>query len=154
MASCMEWHLPQCKSRLTTCSKIKVGNIAKTVTWMHSPNLVLFFLSPAKLNSACPISNCLAASNGICTKRNTAQFELLLFENEVKNNSQTWPLIHLTAWLLFILRLLLKWVKLCRWKNIINMKWIWTKWVLGDLYIMLPFYLILTRRPNITVNRT
>ena len=33
-------------------------------------------------------TDCLAALNGVCTKRNTARFELLPFENEVNNNSQ------------------------------------------------------------------
>jgi len=34
-------------------------------------------------------------------------------------------------------------------------RWIWTKWqilVLGDIYTMLPFYLILTRKPIIVKN--
>ena len=48
-------------------------------------------LHNSKLSSARPITNCLAASNGVCTKRNTAQFGLLLFENVVKNNMTTYP---------------------------------------------------------------
>jgi len=52
---------------------------------MHSTNLVCFYPTPAKLGSTSPNVDCLAASNGICTKRNMAQFELLLFENEVNN---------------------------------------------------------------------
>jgi len=56
---------------------------------MHSTSLVPFYPTPAKLGSAHPNTDCLAASNGVCTKRNTAQFELLLIKNEVNNASQT-----------------------------------------------------------------
>ena len=89
----------------------KVGNIAKTATWMHSTNLVRFYPTPAKFDSTCPNTDCLATSNGFCTKRNTTRFGLMLFENEVNNNSQTWPLIHLTSLATFYSKtLLLKWV--------------------------------------------
>jgi len=53
---------------------------------MHSTNLVRFFITPAKLAGARPNIDFLAASNGVFTKRNTARFGLLLFENEVNNN--------------------------------------------------------------------
>ena len=68
----------------------KDENIAKRATRMHSTNLVHFYpTTPAKLGGAHPTTDCLAALNGICTKRNTAQFELLPFENEVNNDPQT-----------------------------------------------------------------
>ena len=75
----------------------KVENIIKRATRMHSTNLVRFYPTTAKLGSARPNTDCLTALNGVCTKRNTAQFGLLLVEKEVNNNSQTWPLIHLTS---------------------------------------------------------
>ena len=57
---------------------------------MNAFNKPCSFISHAsKPGSARPNTDCLAASNGVCTKRNTARFELLLFENEVNNNSQT-----------------------------------------------------------------
>ena len=68
----------------------KVGNITKKQ--LHEcilTKLACFYPTPAKLGSVRPNTDCLAALNGICTKRNTARFELLLFENEVKNKSQT-----------------------------------------------------------------
>jgi len=59
----------------------------------------------------CCYIECVAALNGVCTKWNTAQFELLPFENKVNNNSQTWPLIHLTSLTTFSSNiLLLKWI--------------------------------------------
>ena len=125
---------------------------------MNSFNKPCSFLShTSKLSSARPDADCLAASNGVCTKRNTARFELLLFENEVNNNSQTWPLIHLTSLATFYFKtLLLKWVMPVKEYYKYEMKWIWTKWqmsVLGDIHIMLPFYLILTRGPKIIVKK-
>jgi len=78
---------------------------------MYSTNLVHFYPTAAQLVSARPNTDCLAASNGVCTKRSKAQFELLLFENKVNINSQTWPLIHLTNLATFYSKiLLLKWV--------------------------------------------
>ena len=123
-------------------------------SYKNSTNFACFYLStPAKLGSTRPNTDCLAASNGVCTKRNTAQFELLPFENEVNNNSQTWPLIHLTSLATFSSKiLLLKWVMPVKW----IWRWIWTKWqisVLGDIHIMFPFYLILTRGPKIIVKK-
>jgi len=115
MASHMKWHLPvqeeaDCKG--CSCSKNKVENITKRATRMHSTNLAHFYpTTPAKLGSTRLNTDYLATSNGICTKRNMAQFELLPFENEVNNNSQTWPLIHLTSLATFSSKiLLLKWV--------------------------------------------
>ena len=129
---------------------------------MNSFNKPSSFLShTSKLSSARPNTDCLAASKGVCTKRNMARFELLLFENEVNNNSQTWPLIHLTSLATFYFKtLLLKWVMPVKeyYEYEMNMKWIWiwTKWqisVLGDIHIMLPFTLILIRRPKIIVKK-
>ena len=89
----------------------KVINIAKTATWMHSTNLVHFYPTPAWLGSACPNIDWLAALNGICTKRKTIWFGLLIFKNKVNNSSQTWPLIHLTSLATFYSKsLFLKWV--------------------------------------------
>jgi len=48
-----------------------------------------FYPIPAKLNSARPNTDFLFASNGVCTKRDTAQLGLLLLENEVNKNLQT-----------------------------------------------------------------
>jgi len=93
MASRMEWHRPVQEEadwlRLFLFEN-KVENIAKRATRMNSTNLVRFYpTTPPKLGSAHPNTDCLAASNGVCTKRNMARFELLPFENEVNNNSQT-----------------------------------------------------------------
>ena len=78
------------RSRLAKAVPVREINIAKRATRMHSANLVRFYpTTPAKLGSARPNTDCLAASNGVCTKRNTARFGLLLVENEVNNNSQT-----------------------------------------------------------------
>ena len=70
------------RSRLAKAVPVrnKVGNIAKKATRMHSANLAGFYPTPAKLGSARPNADCLAASNGVCTKKNMARFELLLFE--------------------------------------------------------------------------
>jgi len=54
---------------------------------MHLTSLAPLYTMPA--GSARPNTDCLAASNGVCTKRNMARFGLLLVENEVNNNSQT-----------------------------------------------------------------
>jgi len=51
-------------------------------------NKPYFYPTSAKFVSARPNTDCLAALNGICTKRSTALFEQLLFENEVINNKQ------------------------------------------------------------------
>ena len=56
---------------------------------MHSTKLGHFYPTPANLVVHTPITDCLAASNGICIKINVARFELLLFENEVNNNFHT-----------------------------------------------------------------
>jgi len=93
MASRMEWHQPVQEEadwlRLFLFEN-KVENITKRATRMHSTNLVCFYpTTPAKLGSTRLNTDCLAALNGVCTKRNTAQFKLLLFEKEVNNNSQT-----------------------------------------------------------------
>jgi len=66
----------------------KVENIAERATRMHSTNLVCFYPTPANLSTARPNTDCLAASNGVCTKSNMARFALLLAENEADNNSQ------------------------------------------------------------------
>jgi len=44
------------------------------------------------LGGARPNIDCLATSNCVCTKRNTARFELLLFENKVNTDMTTCPL--------------------------------------------------------------
>jgi len=68
----------------------KVENIAKRATRMHSTNLVHFYpTTPTKLGSARLNTDCLAASNGVCTKKNPARFELLPSKNKVNNSSQT-----------------------------------------------------------------
>jgi len=60
--------------------------------------------------SARPNTDCWAISNGVHTKRSMAWVGLLLLKNKVNNNSQTWPLIHLTSLPTFYLKtLLLKW---------------------------------------------
>jgi len=111
----------------------------------NKPCSFLFYTN--KLCNARPNTDCLTASNGVCTKRNTAQFGLLMVENEVNNNSQTWPRIHLTSLATFYSKTpLLKWV--------MPVIWIWTKWqisVLAKIHILLPFYLIPTRGPIIIV---
>ena len=125
----MQWHLQQ-TGYSCSCSRRGSRNITKTVTWIHLTNLVFFFLTPAKLSSARPNTDCLAALNGVCTKRNTAQFELLLFKNKVNNNSQTWPLIHLTSLATFYSKiLLLKWVMPVKEYHEYEDEywWIWTK---------------------------
>ena len=156
MASRMEWHLPVQEEvdwlRLFLFEN-KVENIAKRATRMHSTNLIHFYpTTPAKLGSARPNTDCLAASNGVCTKRNTARFELLPSKNKVNNSSQTWPLIHLRSLATFSSKiLLLKWVMPVKEYYGYEARWIWTKWqisVLGDIHILPPFYLILTRLPD------
>jgi len=91
MASRMEWHQPKETDWLRLfLFENKAENIAKRATRMHSTNLVRFYpITPVKLGSTRPNTNCLATLNGVCTKRNTARFELLLIEKEVKNNLQT-----------------------------------------------------------------
>ena len=88
MASHMEWHLPVQEEadwlRLLLFEN-EVRSIAKAVTQMQLTSLAPLYPTAG---SACPSIDCLATSNGICTKRNMAQFGLLLFENEVNNNSQ------------------------------------------------------------------
>ena len=146
---------------------------------MNAFNKTCSFLSHTnKLCNAHPNTDCLATSNGVCTKRNTAQFGLLLVKNKVNNNSQTWPLIHLTSLVTFYSKTpLLKWVipvkehykyeyemkmNKMAWmwneyeQNGMNVKWIWTKWqilVLSDIHIIPLFYLILTRGPIIIVKK-
>ena len=85
-------------------AKIK-NEVDKSQRQLHqltSLSLLTFYSTPANPVSTRPNADCLAASNGICTKRNTARFGLLLFENEVNNNSWTWHLSTLQAWLLLI----------------------------------------------------
>jgi len=94
MASHIKWHLPVQEEvdwlRLFLFENKKVKNIAKRATRMHSTNPVRFYpTTPAKFGSVRPNTDCLASSNGVCTTRNTARFELLPFENEVNNNWQT-----------------------------------------------------------------
>ena len=81
-------------------------------------------------------------------KRNTTQLGLLLFENKVNNNSQTWPLINLTS-----LGTFYSWSELSLRKNnnIINMKNEQNGKFQFWVHILLPFYLILTRAPIIIV---
>ena len=88
----MEWHLPVQEKADWLRSFLfenKVGNTAKTAISMHSNYLVHFYPTPAKLGSTHPNTDCLAALNGVCTKRNPARFEMLLFKSKVNNNSQT-----------------------------------------------------------------
>ena len=76
MASRMEWHLLVQEEAAWLRLENKVRNIADS--YMNA------------FNKPCSFStDCLAVSNGVCTKRNTAQFGLLLFENKVSNSSQT-----------------------------------------------------------------
>jgi len=89
----------------------KVDNITKTATSVNKLKPSYFLFHSNKPHQRMPQYDCLAASNGVCTKRNTARFELLLFKNKVNNNSQTWPLIRLTSLATFYSKtLLLKWV--------------------------------------------
>ena len=109
----------------------------------HQQNLVAYI---------CPNTDCLPTSNGVW-QRSTAQFKLLLFENEVNINSQTWPLIHLTSLATFYCKILRY---ACEKYYEYEMKWIWTKWqisVLAKMHILLTFYLILTRVPKIIVKK-
>ena len=91
---------------------------------------IYFYPTPANLVVHTPNTHFLVALNGVCTKRNMAWFELLLFENKINNNSQTWPLIHLTSLTTFYSKiLLLKWSWVIAVKEYykceMNMKWIW-----------------------------
>ena len=74
-----------------TCQQILASHASKF--WHHMPAnsgiTCQQILATHALNT-----NCLAASNDVCTK-SMAWFGLV--ENEVSNNSQTWPLIHLTS---------------------------------------------------------
>ena len=76
--------------RLAKAVPVLGGNIAKTATvYTNAFSKPCSFLShTSKLGSAHPNTDCLAASNGVCTKRNKAWFELSLFESEVNNNLQ------------------------------------------------------------------
>ena len=80
----MEWHLPVQEEADWLRLEISLRQLNECI----QPTLFIS-IPPPKLGSAHPNTDCLAASNGICTKRNTVQFKLLLFENEVNNNSQT-----------------------------------------------------------------
>ena len=66
------------KGRLDKAAPVQI-NIADRYT--NAFNKLCFYPTSAKLGNACPNAGCLAASNGVCTKRNTAQFEPLLFKN-------------------------------------------------------------------------
>ena len=83
---------------------------------------VHFYPTPAKLVSTHPNTNCLAALNDACAKRSTAWFRLLLFKNEVNNNSQTWLLVHLTSLVATFYSKFCLWShgELCLWKNNYN----------------------------------
>ena len=56
---------------------------------LHLTNLAPLYISPANSGRHAFYTDCLAASNSICTKRNMAWFGPLLFENKVSNNLQT-----------------------------------------------------------------
>ena len=114
MASRIEWHLPVQEEtdwlRLFLFEN-EVENITKKATWIHLSNSPFYMPCQQTLAVHALNIDCLAALNGICTKRNTARFRLLLFKNKVNNNSQTWPLIDLTCLTTFYSKtLLLKWV--------------------------------------------
>jgi len=107
MVSRIKWHLPVQEEAEWLKLLLFAENITKKVTRMHLLNTP-FYPTPANPGSN---TNCLATSNGICTKRNKAWLGLLLFENKVNNNSQTWPFIYLTSLATFYSKtLLLKWV--------------------------------------------
>ena len=89
------------RCRLTKAVLVQ-NEVAKTATWMLSTDLVCLYPMPEKLGSTRLSTDFLAVSNGICTKRKTARFWLLLFENEVNNNSQTWPLSFLGRYAILI----------------------------------------------------
>jgi len=57
----------------------KVDISQRQLHQLISLSLLTFYSTP----------DCLAALNGVCTKRNTTRFGLLLVKNEVNNNSQT-----------------------------------------------------------------
>ena len=69
----MEWQLPVQVQEADWLRLLlfenKVKNIAKRATRVHSINLVRFYPTPAKLGSAHPNTDCLATSNGVCTKK-------------------------------------------------------------------------------------
>jgi len=73
----------------TSYDQNEVDNITKTATSLHLRSIFTFYSTPANLAVHALNIDCLSASNGVCTKKNTAQFRLLLFDNKVNNNSQT-----------------------------------------------------------------
>jgi len=87
MASHMEWYLPEQEE----ADWIRLfQNKYHKESYMNAFNKPCSFLShTSKLGNAHPNTDCLAASNGVCTKINMARFGLLLVEKEVNNNSQT-----------------------------------------------------------------
>ena len=78
------------RNRLTKIEN-KVDNITKTATLLNK--LLLFIPLQQALAAHALNTDCLAASNGVCTKRNTSRntawFGLLLVENEVNIGLQT-----------------------------------------------------------------
>ena len=88
-------------------AKNKADNITKTAKSLHLRSVLTFYSTPANLAAHTLNIDCLAASDGVCTKRKTAWFGLLLFKNKVNNNSQTRPFIHLTSLVTFYSRTLL-----------------------------------------------
>jgi len=75
------------RSSLVKCSKIKKYCKDCYMNAFNKP----WFISIPHQQSLVAHAAIVIASNGVCTKRNTARFELLLFENEGNNNSQTKP---------------------------------------------------------------
>ena len=152
MASHMEWHRQVQEEgdwlRLLLFEN-EVGNITKTATWMHLTYLVLSIPCQQTQAAHSLDTDCLAASNGICTKRNTAQFGLVLFENKVNNNSQTWPLIQLTSLATFYSKTTSEVNYACERIiiniDIVNMKM--ANFSFGWNTHTASFYLILTRGP-------
>ena len=128
----------QCKKKQTalasSCSKIK---LKISLRGLHECIQKTLFTHTSKLGSACPNTDGLATSNGVCTKGNMARFGLFLFENKVNNNLQTWPLIHLTSLATFNSKILLRSEVSYACERIIlwiwRWRWIWTKWQISFL---------------------
>ena len=97
------------RNRLAKIENKVDNNITKTAASANQlkPSLLTFCSTPANPISAHPNTDCLATSNGVCTKRNIARFWLLLFKNKINNNSWTYALIHFTSLATFYFRILL-----------------------------------------------
>jgi len=134
MASCMEWHQPCSAGRSRLAKVVSVWKWSWTyrkrkASYMNAfYNLVHFYLTPVKLGSARPNTDCLATLNGVCTKRNMTltiyplnKPSYFLFQDSASEVSYVYL-----------------------WKNFMKMNWIWTKWqisVLAKIHILLRFLL-------------